>query len=244
MKDVVLAMRTCLLMTATIVPPQGMPFLTVTNPETRWHQYESSVLYWLRRTPICDIVFCENSSASADFDLLMATAKSLHKNLEILQFEGNSYTCFVQGKGYGDGEIISFALKNSSILANNTSFYKTTGRLIVRNFGAAQYFWNRHDTGFITTGVKSRAIDTRFFKTTKDFYNNTLGHAHLSVNDAEGIYLEHIFYSQIRQTQEATGLFPLPDIVGISGTTGLPYETSLWKKTAKNAIGLLGVYRP
>ncbi len=39
----------------------------------------------------------------------------------------------MEKKGYGEGEIISYALNNSKYLKNSESFYKLTGGLTVEN---------------------------------------------------------------------------------------------------------------
>ena len=41
-----------------------------------------------------------------------------------------------QGKGYGEGEIIEYALKNSAFLHSEREFIKLTGRITIENLDA------------------------------------------------------------------------------------------------------------
>ena len=235
-------MEVPVLLTGTIAPSRSIPSLTLTDPETRWEQYARSIAHWLQNTPTQNLVFCENSGATKDFDSLLDLAANLEKHLEILQFQGDQGKCISLGKGYGEGEIIDFALSNSRILSQHRTFYKVTGRLTVSNFNRGHVWWNRRDTGFITMGIRSHLVDTRFFRTSQALYNECLRDAHAYVRDRDNIYLEHVFYDCLRRCQ-TSALLPLPKIEGVSGTSGDSYFVPGWKHGAKNIMGFLGFYR-
>jgi hypothetical protein len=92
---------------------------------------------WIKLSNIETIVFCENSNTDYDFSAITKFAKNEGKALEVLIFEGNQESQ-KYGKGYGEGRIVEYAIKNSKHLDRNTNFYKITGRLFIPEFNQIQ----------------------------------------------------------------------------------------------------------
>lgn len=99
----------------------------------RQRQYLQGLVAWITLTDIPTIVFCENTNSSYDFTQIIEFARARNKTLEVLVFGGNQ-KAQTRGKGYGEGEIVAYAMKNSHYLSRSQSFYKITGRLFVQNF--------------------------------------------------------------------------------------------------------------
>jgi hypothetical protein len=126
-----------LLMTASIAPGKT-PTVAIQDPNERCLQYIISLLAWIELTNnIKTIIFCENTNTQYDFSRLVEFARQKGKILEVLVFSGN-VKAQIYGKGYGEGEIIKYAIRHSKHLSNTTNFYKITGRLFVRNFDEIQ----------------------------------------------------------------------------------------------------------
>ena len=125
-----------LLLTASINPGKT-PDVAIKDPQERLFEYIISLLAWIELTNIEKIVFCENTACQYNFNQIIELAKKKGKSLEILIFNGNTKSQ-KYGKGYGEGEIIKYALKYSKHLSYQTSFYKMTGRLFVKNFNEIQ----------------------------------------------------------------------------------------------------------
>ena len=125
-----------LLLTASINPGKT-PDVAIKDPQERLLEYIISLLAWIELTNIEKIVFCENTACQYNFDRIIEFAKKNGKSLEVLIFSGNTKS-HKYGKGYGEGEIIKYALQHSKHLSCQTSFYKMTGRLFVRNFNEIQ----------------------------------------------------------------------------------------------------------
>ena len=107
-----------------------MPFTTLTNQHVRQKQYIHALNYYIQNTEY-PIVFTENSGI--DISQYFKTY-IINRRLEVLTFCGNSKKD--RGKGYGEAEIIEYALTHSSLITeiNNTLYIiKITGRLIVDN---------------------------------------------------------------------------------------------------------------
>jgi len=126
-----------LLVTASINIRKDTPVSVFNDPKERLLEYLTSLVAWIKLTSITNIIFCENTNIDYDFSKIIDLAKREGKNLEVLVFSGNRYT-HKHGKGYGEGEIIEYAIKNSTYLKNSVNFYKVTGRLFIPEFDKIQ----------------------------------------------------------------------------------------------------------
>ena len=117
-----------LLLTACI-NPNGMTMTALSDKEERREQYVKAINYYLKNTKF-PIVFTENSGT--DISTLFENAIKSGR-LEYLSFDGNHAK--ERGKGYGECEIIQYALKNSTTIqsAKDKRIAKITGRLIIKN---------------------------------------------------------------------------------------------------------------
>ncbi len=121
-----------LLLTAAITPG-NVPFVAVSDGQERAIQYLCALICWIRSSGIRKIVLCENTATEVEFTDVVALARSLGKDLEIVKFSGNSEAQSL-GKGYGEGRIIEHALDHSRLLRRAPRFYKATGRLFLTGF--------------------------------------------------------------------------------------------------------------
>lgn len=121
-----------LLITASI-EARNTRDVTIRDRVERQRQYLQGLVAWITLTELPTIVFCENTNTSYDFTKLIEFARLKNKTLEVFVFGGN-HKAQVYGKGYGEGEIVDYAMKNSRYLSKSQSFYKITGRLFVQNF--------------------------------------------------------------------------------------------------------------
>ncbi len=219
-----------LLITGTIQVDSNMPFVAVNNVEERKEAYLNTVLWAIASTPFQRIVFCENSGFELDCSYLRSSATESNKEFEYLAFTGNKKKAIEQGKGYGEGEIISYALENSELIKKSDMFCKITGRVTIQNIercikGKRNYFM--HVEG-------EKKIDTRFYCIRIDDYNSFLRHAYIDVNDKNGKYLEHVFYEKIKSSGfKYRSFYALPWIKGISGSTGMHYDSNRTEKSRK-----------
>jgi hypothetical protein len=90
-------------------------------------------------------------------------------DIEQISFQQNNEDAIEKGKGYAEGRLIEFALNHSRLLKNETSFFKSTGKVFCRNLPkiielissseVKSIFWSlfEHD--------KFDTADTRFFYT-------------------------------------------------------------------------------
>lgn len=210
------------------INPNGMAFTTLTDTTTRLKQYVTAINYYLANTNY-PIVFSENSDTKINSYLSSYTN---NKRLELLSFKGN--TNKDRGKGYGEAEIIDYALKHSVIIKShksNCSIIKITGRLIVKNIN--ELIVNRfrfQDNWSIVASYNSdfSFLDTRIIIAPMDFFKSFTKHKN-HINDQTKNYFENVFSDCIKNDSKYRyyPFYSEPLINGQSGTTGELYTLPL-----------------
>lgn len=208
------------------VNPGGMPFTVVSDATQRLNQYLLALQFYLQNTS-CPIVFVDNSNM--DKTPFLEYESQYGSRLEILSFDGNKVK--TQGKGFGEMEIIEYALIHSkfNLLLDKHRIVKITGRLIVRNINSLLKCdkWHLYPYKSIVCHINSDLTfaDSRVLISLGSFMN-LLVKQKKHLNDTKGIYFEHLLCQQIKQQKTFT-FFPFitePHFEGISGSTGIKYE--------------------
>jgi len=221
----------------------------LTSIETRKKLYADALLEWIIHTPLTSFVFCDNSNAlTDDFTTpILKKAISLNKTVEFLQFEGSHKHIRKQGKGFGEGELIDYALTHSKLLQNSHGFYKITGKLFIDNFNTLHSKINdtqnymRRDTAKIEGTV---AVDSRFFYMQKEFYKKYIQELYKGVDDDNGIYIERLIYKQLLPMKVVKNFPILPNIIGFSGSTRQNYTQERFISAFRRKLFfLLGQYK-
>lgn len=227
-----------IIVTGTIKPSNNIPDLYLKDSTIREKQYKESLIKLLRVTNANKIVFCENSNARVDFQDLYKLAKYNKKQFEFIQLKGNEQKTIFQGKGYGEGEIIEYVLKNSDLIKDENFFYKLTGRLFIKNLDKIIKNTNKYNNYF-NTDLKhvTNMVDTKFYGVKIEDYKKYFLKAYESVDDSNNLYLEHIFYNIIRQNKIPHKNIPVyPIVLGESGSTGSIYREKVYIKGVINNI--------
>ena len=223
-----------------------VPSTTIVDANERLSQYLSSIEYAITHyKSISQIVFCENTNFACDYSLLAEKAIKNGKNLEILSFKGDYTKIQQKGKGYGEGEIIKYALKKSEILMRCEVFFKLTGRLIIKNMDKI-VATTPSESSFIyhpktIYKIPKDHIETFFYKVNKNLYLKYLINAYEGVDESRFHYLEHVFYEQL-SFLELQSFKIAPQITGFSGTSGDPYESGTKETIFENINYLIGVH--
>lgn len=235
-----------LLLTATVQPNLNTPFLAIKDQTERLEQYIDCIHFFLDKSRITDIVLCDNSNIdSCLFSDVIAEANMKKKKLEILSFRGNADKVIQFGKGYGEGEIVNYAIKNSTLIKKNGYFLKITGRLKVNNIDDLverlkynKIYINRSET------KERKYANTRLYAMSSADYDTYFSKVHLNVNDASSYYLENAFRDCIVTNKISTYNFPVfPRIIGYSGSTGAKYIFSEKKCKIKDLLSMVNYYR-
>lgn len=215
-----------LLITGCIAPDSSQKYLELKDIDERLKQYIDSIMFYIQESNFQKIVFCENSNTKFDISEICKAAKIKNKIFEFISFQGNANETVLHGKGYGEGEIIDYALNHSELLTNSLRFAKVTGRLIIRNIDAITNQLDRSDNAnyFFADIYRIKAIDTRFFVSTKIFYNNHLRSTYKQTDNSSRKAIEDLFYEQLKNEREYRCFKKYPRFDGKSGGNGRNYS--------------------
>ena len=229
------------LVTGTIVPSLEQRDLTLVNVQERENQYRAALRVLLRSEKIKRVVFCDNSQFDFNWQEEQSIADALDKELELITFMGNTEAIVRQGKGYGEGQIIEYALKNSVLLnKNDIGFFKLTGRLVISNIDKIAMQMDERINYFNPMYINpmKHMTDTRFYYVLKRDYISNLLHVYNQVDDNDkNTYLESIFHRYLNNTYLSYKNMPIyPAFEGQSGTSGHQYQLSKTRYMIKNTL--------
>ena len=112
-----------LIMTSAIRPPKWMPFHKAIEEKERIKQYLDAILFYLTKSDFESIVFVDGSGIESDFFyFLFPIADFYNKKFEMLSFENDPILLKSKWKGYGENNILKFAIENSALLKNYKCF--------------------------------------------------------------------------------------------------------------------------
>ncbi len=238
--------RNIVVLSATIDPSVGKVHVALSDKRERLNQYLSNINNLILNSDFDCIVFCENSLYQHDYSDLTTLARQQGKHLEILSFMGSNDIIMVKGKGYGEGEILNYAVHNSLFLRENTtSFYKLTGRIYVDNINKILAN-SPHDNVFIRWDVKKKEVDTRFFRTQVGFFKENLSHLLDQCDERTSMSIEEVYFNALKGNPDVYSFTSYPVIKGICASLGRPYDLGFFKsayRIIQLKIGLLDLRR-
>ena len=234
------------IITGTISPALQMSQLVVRDEEERLKQYVDSIKFILCSRAFTKVVFCENSNyGTKRLSYLTETARENGVELELFSFQGNTEKACIQGKGYGEGEIIAYVFLHSELIRTEDYFVKITGRLRVDNLKAIVRRLKQQRTYF---NIPNRTIrnmyDTRIYGMPIKQFKDYFLHSYEQVKDDQGIFLEMVYTMIMQEYNIKVHNFPkYPRIVGVSGSGGLKYEYTEWKCKIKDVLSYMNLYK-
>ncbi len=225
-----------IVITSAIYPAPDVFMLEITDPQIRLLQTYCGLLGWIQETDATRIVICDNTAPPSIFNPIISVAESSGIDLEVLHTKPSTNLISKYGKGYGEGETLSYLMHNSRLIQETPHFYKITGRLCIKNFNTIHALHKENPIVF-QTRPESSWTDTRFFKCSSEFYKTNLIDCYTQVRDREGVYIEHLFDAVLIETDTAEPFNESPVVVGFSGTRGwlhdLGYESDIIEQAKK-----------
>lgn len=206
-----------ILLTWTIDPNKNVD-TEFKNTIIRYHEYIYNIIYLLFYWNFENIVFCENSWYEIiGKDKLFELAKILNKNLEIIQFKWNTKMTLEKWHGFGEQEIIEYAVKNSKYINAEKIFMKITGRYRFVNINQINEHINENKPYFLKImpstfepSIKIKKINTWLFISTVDFFEKYLIWAGKDVDDVtNNKSLESVYYDRIINNKRLTNYMPI-----------------------------------
>ena len=190
---------------------------------------------WGNIAPNSKFVLCDGSG----YDFTKVINEELpNLHVECLNFLNDEKLVKVRGKGFGEGEIIQYALAHSQYLRESEWFAKCTAKLWVDNFQACLQEWNGQflckayfSDVFSFKKTSLKYIDTRFYLIEKSFYEINFSEIHkrLEIDSGEGI--EEKFLEVASSKKMKKFLFKnFPVVSGVGGGSGRYYNTSIIRR--------------
>jgi hypothetical protein len=219
-------MSTTVLITTANKPPKDVPFLQMTNVAMRYITAKASVFFWAAHR-IEKIVIADATGGSLLDDEEILLLKQMGVDVEQISYCQNEDVIKLKGKGYGEGELIKFALENSIFLRGENNFFKCTGKVYCRNFetilqmikrkNIQNIFWRHLGEG----DSFQKWADMRFFYTTKKFCEENIIPAYLKSDDH--IAAAEYFCFNVLNEKLPTAKALRPMLSGFAGGTGKQY---------------------
>jgi hypothetical protein len=195
-----------------------------------------SVAEWLKIEPRQPLVLCDGSS----FNFTNSVHKAFPKaHIECLPFENPQELVRQFGRGYGEGEIVRYALHHSHFIAEAGCFAKCSSKLWVQNFLACARAWQGELLlqGIFLDALKPwrdpilSYIDTRFYIASRALYQQYFEDAHLRIDNNQHVGLENAFKDIFLEAKLRHALTPVaPVILGVGGAIGKYYKNSFRRR--------------
>lgn len=211
------------------------------DPRKRLYHAIEAIEHWIRVAPKAKFVLCDGSN----FDFRPIINERFPKiEIECMYFQNDQKKIAQYGRGYGEGEIIQFALNQSKHLSQSNVFAKCSSKLWVENFNECLKEW-QGDSLFSgvfrnafspTKPIEMIQVDTRFYVVEKRFYKDNLCDAHHKIEVTKGFGLEDSFHRILLTEKKEKYLFSLPPVIkGVGGGTG-EYYKSTWLRILKERL--------
>lgn len=218
-----------ILLTSSVIAMDSSVVLK--SQESRIFHTLESIGRWGEISPNNQFVICDGSGF--DFSPLLKEHFP-NLNIESIYFMNDGDLIKKHGKGYGEGEIIRYALEHSQFLKKTDWFVKCTAKLWVNNFMSCLKQWNGEFVckAFFANVFSFKAtsleyIDTRFYISKKSFYLAHFSVAYKALGIDNGSSIEEEFLKVVRNLALKKYMFSNPPIIsGVGGGSGKYYNTS------------------
>ena len=235
-----------LIITGCIRPTEGVYKLAIKDPQIREKQYIDSIKWFIQRSDFKRIIFCDNSGQKVNREIV-ELANREKKIFEWISYHGDSERVLYKGKGFGEGECLSYAINHSRIINENDYICKITGRLIIKNINSfiQKYHYNKNYFFALRSreniGRRCKMIDTRFYGMPLCIYKEYFEDGYSDVDDNKKIYLENVFYHIVyKNNLSIEKMFFYPQFRGYSASTGGEYKDTKIKNIIKQFMTLGG----
>ncbi len=219
----------------------------VRSTKIRLSQYITNIVKYIVDSPFKNIIFCENSNynISREKEIIEYLSQLYWKTIEFIQFQWDSLKTQQQGRGYGESEIMEYAMNNSMLLNNDILFVKITGRYFLTNSWDFVEKNNYNQTMFVRMIPFQKQCSTACYITTPIFYRNNLRWMGLEVDDHKGKkhQLEWVFYTKLKTINwkfRSMNVLPIMKAITWSGYILEPHTI---KDAIKQFLNTLWLYR-
>jgi len=213
------------------------------DPIERLNFTLESIDKWLKISPSIRLIICDGSDYDFTKTLTAKYPDAIQNNrIECLHFMNEVKQVATFGKGFGEGEIIQYALKHSKLLQSEDTFCKCTGKLWVDNFFECLSEWNGRflfqayfSNVFSLKKTSFDYVDTRFYIVNKALYKKYFLKLHKQVGGHFHCSIEDIFKAVIIENKFHGSLFiNKPLLRGVGGGSGKYYRDNFIRRNKEH----------
>jgi hypothetical protein len=222
-----------ILLTSTIKVRNDVPILNRSNTNTRLSDYQQSLAQWMDEKNTPKLVFCENSGYDLSSLEKNCRENNPHqKEIEFISFVNNNYPIEF-GKGYGEMNIIEYALKNSRLIHPDSLVIKITGRLYIAGIGDIIKRMRKKQIADCYCNMRGNLnwAQSYIFCATVSFIKEYLLPRKHLINDQNEVYFEHVLARAVHASlADGKAWSTLPgflNIKGFSASSGDNYSRSI-----------------
>lgn len=192
----------------------------MTDSSRRLEKYLEGIDNWLRKIPNLRIIICDGTGYDWHPEIMRHYCNS---HIECLSFFNDINAVKMFGKGYGEIQILNYAIENSKFLKKSKHFMKITGKYWVENieaFSISELFPDfKFKSTFKIKGWTLLYVNSAFFICSICAYRKYLYDSFHLVNDHVGNDLEHVLGRILVKNKIKNYQFThSPAICGWSGT--------------------------
>ena len=223
--------RNVIVLLTACIDPGATSAVQRRDCSVRMEDYKAALHLWLNDPAAQQITFCENSGYDLSQLAVLNGSLASESSIEFLSFHGNKRPEY--GKGYGEMEILEYALANSRFIQSGSWVLKVTGRLYVRNVGAIIQQLQDPREFDVLCDLRGNLSwsDSRVFLATPEFMRTYLLPLKDRLNDSLGVTFEHVLAQATHRAlsdNRKWAMIPLaPEIIGTSGTCNVRYPDSI-----------------
>lgn len=224
----------------------GQPDHQIRSTDVRLQQYLANITKYIVDSPFRQIIFCENSASdiSKERKLIEWLAQLYHKKIELLQFAWDTKKTNQQGRGFGESEIMEYAINHSSLLELHQPFIKMTWRYFLTN--TYHFVQHNHESPMFVrmTPFKPRC-STACYVCTPLFYREYLRWIGEKVDDQRGknYQLEWVFAHLLSKYRSSYHSFNILPIFSATTWSGYVLQPGYVKDTIKQRCNTLWLFK-
>lgn len=205
--------------------------------------YTESIEAYIKESVFDNIVFAENSYYDFPADRFFEMAKKYNKKFEWIKCPSYVEETIKHGKSYGEARLIEDALKMSALLQENSTIYKITGRIFLKNSKDICKTLNRHKNEYIVYMSKKWCF-TNIFKFNRADYISYWDNCWKRCDEKLGNDIERVFFLILDENKnlDVGGFSVYPYFYGIQGATLEPYSGKKVERMFRSVLCKLGVF--
>ena len=182
-----------------------VPYVALKKGEhEHWRNRLYAIIWWICKSDFDKIIVVDTTDDAALSESLTVLAQSCGKRLEYIAIQNDDESVARFGKGIGEGFALDARWKDLRYWENARDFSNVQGKIIVENYLDCVEQAKSKAVLFRCSPRPSNFVDSRFYFTSKAFWEANLRDAYKKVNDPRGVYLENAYYESIRKGSRNT----------------------------------------